>query len=192
MMPIYDERVQKSNNALPNVLKLPYSEARKYIAKTDIFPIANQAVCYHRNFFSEFGFCDEDYILIEDTTLANRLLKVSDRVSYIDEYTVKHRSKVGISTSRELFAPHRILYYQDCITYAIKEIDGNADLFSFLYRKESIRISQFVYDMSSAKSKSKSKIQLFLIMLRYVDTIIYYMVVNNKKFINRIKDRVFG
>lgn len=192
MAPIFDERVKKSNDALPKVLKMPYIEARRYIAKIDIFPIANQAVCYKRDFFEEFGFCDEDYFLIEDTTLANRLLKMANKVSFIDEYTVNHRSKVGISTSRELFAPHRLLYYKDCATYALKEIDSHPELFSFIYRKENVRISKFVYDMALAKSRNKNRFQLFGIMMHYIDTMIYYILFNNKKFFNRIKTRIIG
>ncbi len=192
MNPIADERMEKSNAALQQVLTMDYIEARRYIAKKDIFPIANQAVCYHRQFFEEQGFCNEDYCLIEDTILANRLLFISKKVSYLDDYTVNHRSKVGISTSRELFAPRRILYYKDCVTYAIQEIDHHPELFGCLYRKENVRVSKFVYEMALAKSRKKSGLALVGISLKYIDTMIYYVAVNNKKFIRRIKTRILG
>ncbi len=190
MKPIFDARVSKSNDAIRKVLRMDYKDARKYIARKDIFPIANQATCYRREFFVKTGFCDESYFLIEDITLANRLIENSKNVSFIDEYTVNHRGKVGISTSKELFAPRRLLYYKDCITYAEKDINKHSDIFSPIYRIEQLRLSKFVYAMALAKSKNANKIQLFLIMLGYVDTMIYYIFTNTRKFINRMKERV--
>ncbi|MCR5202178.1 MAG: glycosyltransferase family 2 protein [Lachnospiraceae bacterium] len=70
MNPIKDERVDKSNKYMPNILKMDYDKARKTIFKNDIFPIAIQAVCYRREFFVKNGLCDEDYVLIDDSPSA--------------------------------------------------------------------------------------------------------------------------
>lgn len=191
MRSIIDPRVEKSNAALKNVLKMDYVEGRRYIAKKDIFPIANQAVCYRREFFEEGGFCDEKYFLIEDIALANRLLEINNRLSFFDGYSVKHRAKVGISTSRELFAPRRLLYYKDCITYAECDIATHPEIFGKVYRTEQVRLSRFVYDMAKAKKDGKRFSQQFLIMLSYADTMIYYVLTNTRKFLRRMKERIF-
>ncbi|EGP5210766.1 hypothetical protein EH320_12075, partial [Enterococcus faecium] len=190
MQPIFDPRVERSNKALSKVLMMSYVEGRRYISKKDIFPIANQAVCYRRNFFIEGGFCDEKYFLIEDISLANRLLEMNDRISYFDNYSVRHREKVGISTSRELFAPRRLLYYSDCITYAECDIAMHPEIFGKIYRIEQVRLSRFVYDMAKAKADGKSIGKQLCIMMSYVDTMLYYVLTNTRKFLRRMKDRL--
>lgn len=189
MQPIADERVDRSNADLPTVLKMDYKNARKYIAKRDIFPIAIQAVCYHRNFFLKKGFCDESYILIDDASSALMLLQEAKYVTYMDEYTVNHRAKVGISSSREFFAPRRLLYYKDCVTFAEKEIDSYPEIFGYVYRKENVRINKFVYEMAKAKFESRNKLYLAIIIIKYIDAIFYYILTNTRKFIKRIIER---
>ncbi|WP_040213532.1 glycosyltransferase family 2 protein [Clostridium polynesiense] len=189
MNSLYDPRVEKSNNALEKVLHMDYISGRRYIAKKDIFPIANQAVCYRRDFFADGGFCDEKYVLIEDIALANRLLAANKKLSFFNDYSVKHRAKVGISTSRELFAPRRLLYYQDCITYAQLDIAKHPEIYGKIYCTEQVRLSKFVYDMAKAKEDGKSVIKQAGIMLTYVDTIFYYVLTNTRKFLRRMKER---
>lgn len=192
MEPIYDERVERSNSDLRKVLQMEYTAARRYIANRDIFPIANQAVCYHRKFFEKKGFCDEDFILIEDISLALKILSEAENASFMDVFTVNHRAKVGISTSRELFAPRRLLYYHDCITFALKEIDSHPEIYGFVYRKENLRVSTLIYKLAKAKKEEKGLLSLFFIGIQYLDTIIYYIVSNPKKFFRRIKERILG
>ena len=190
MEPIYDSRVERSNKGLPVVLSMDYKSARKYISKQDIFPIAIQAVCYKRSFFERNGFCDEDYVLIDDAPSALMILKESKNISYMDAYTVNHRAKVGISSSRELFAARRLLYYKDCVKYAKKEVDAYPDIYNFLYRKENVRINEFVYKAAKIKADKKSSINIGLLGIMYIDAIIYYICANPKKFIARIMDRI--
>lgn len=192
MRPIADERVERSNLDLPIVLNMEYKEARKYITKRDIFPIAIQAVCYHHNFFLQNGFCDKDYTLIDDAASALMILKEAKKVSYMNEYTVNHRSKVGISSSKELFAARRLLYYKDCVTFAEKEIDKRPDIYGCVYRKENVRINKFVYEAAKLKSEGKGLIFVLLLAIEYIDAIIYYIAINPKKFIRRIRDRLFS
>lgn len=190
MHPIFDERVEKSNNALHTVLNMGYVEARRYITKKDIFPIAIQAVCYHRDFFVKNGFCDEDYLVIEDAFLALVVLKNAKNVIDMNEYTVKHRASVGISTSQELFATRRILYYRDCLTYAKKEVDNFPEIYGFLYRKENLRFNKFVYTVVKKKCEGKGNFSVILTSIYYFDAIIYYIFNNPKKFYSRIKERI--
>lgn len=191
MEPISDDRVEKSNACLPLVLNMNYLEARKYISKHDIFPIAIQAVCYHRNFFMKKGLCDEDYIVIDDAPSAIRILEEAKNVVYINLFTVNHRAKVGISSSRELFAARRLSYYKDCVTYAEKEIFNRPDIYGAIYRKESLRINKFVYEIAKAKKEGKGLGTLFAIALVYLDAIFYYVFWHPKKFAKRIVDRFF-
>lgn len=189
MEPIRDERVERSNEAISTVLSMDYVSARRFITNNDIFPLANQAMCYKREFFISGGLCDEDYILIEDSALALRVIKGANSVSFLNMNTVNHRAKVGISTSRELFAPRRLLYYADCITYSKKEISAYPEIYGWFYRIEHLRTSKFVYEVALAKKNGKTRIMPILIGIKYIDAVIYYALKNTKKLNNRLKDR---
>ena len=189
MNPIKDARTERSNEAIHTVLNMDYIEARKYITNHDIFPLVNQAMCYKREFFLNDGLCDEDYILIEDSPLALRILKNSMNVSELNMITVNHRAKVGISTSRELFSPRRVLYYQDCVTYSKKEVYNQPDIYSWLFRIEHLRTSEFVLKMAQSKKEKKGLLHRGAICVGYFDTIIYYTITHFTKLINRMRDR---
>ena len=192
MIPIRDERAEKSNESIHKVLNLGYVDARRYITTNDIFPIVNQAMCYKKEFFIDGGLCDEDYILIEDSPLSLRVIKLSERVSELDEFTVNHRAKVGISTSRELFSPKRVLYYADCMTYSRKEVLCHPEIYGWLYRNEHLRTSTFVYKMAMAKKNNRSLFSRCLICVNYCDTIVYYSCTHFGKLVSRLKDRFFS
>ena len=191
MVPIKDERVDRSNEDLPKVLKMDYIEARKYIKKRDIFPIAIQAICYKRDFFVRNGFCDEDYILIDDSPSVLKILMEIPRIHYMDEYTVNHRSNVGISTSKEFFAPRRLLYYKDCVTYCKKEICTHPEIYGKFRSVETLRLNEFIYNMALAKKEGKNDVQKLIIGLKYFDSILYYVLSNPQKFKKRVIHR-FG
>lgn len=137
-----------------------------------------------RLFSEKYGLCDEDYYLIEDITLLNRILKESRKVVAYNEYTVKHRAKGGISSSREMFSPRRLLYYKDCITYAKKDVDKNPEIYTWLFRKDNIRIHEFVYKMTKAKANNKAL--MLLIIVGYIDSVIYYSCTRPLKLLKRI------
>lgn len=192
MEPIAAERFDRSNEDLPKVLNMGFVEARKYITKRDIFPIANQACCYRSSFFEDGGLCDEQYYLIEDVSLANRVLALENKAVYIDCVTVNHRAKGGISTSRELFSPRRLLYYKDCVTYAENFTAKHPEIYSYIYRKQSVKLSRYIYKMAEAKSKGASRIKLVIITAANVDTVLYYAFNNKKKLYRRLKERIQG
>lgn len=190
MRTIFDERISRSNESLPLIMQMNYPSALKFISKNDIFPIAIQALCYRRLFFELYGMCDEDYILIDDSPSVIKILKNIKKASFLNIITVNHRSKVGISSSKEMFAPHRLQYYKDCITYSKKEIDAHPELYSWIYRKESIRINTFVYKV--AKAKKENRIIIPFLVILYSDTIIYYALTRPRKLIKRIIERIIS
>ena len=189
MKPIYDKRFDESNKSQNLVLNMDYVTALKYISKHDIFPIANQSVCYHRSFFIETGLCDEDFILIEDSELGKRLLKYSHRVSRLEYFTVNHRAKVGISSSKELFCPKRILYYKDCVTSSKKSLEEMKNTSGCINRIERLRVNEFVYNMALSKCDGKGTMKRIGICITYIDAIVYYSFTNTKKLIKRLKYR---
>lgn len=188
--PIYDHRVQRSNEAISKVLSMNYNQSRKYIFKNDIFPIAVQATTFRRNFFVQEGLCDEKYKLTEDVSIVLKLLKNHTHVLFLNEYCVNHRSEVGISaSSRELFSPKRIQYYQDCVTYAEQEIGTHPDVYGTIASCEVPKINRLVLEMSLSKREGKTCRSRLSILVRNLDAILYYTLNHPTKLAKRIVNR---
>lgn len=187
MVPVEDSRIDRSNRSIPEILRLNYDDARRYMSKKDIFPIAVQATCFRSDFFEQFGLCDERYKVLDDSPTVLRLLKCSPNVGYIDEYVVKHRSNVGVSSSRGLFAPRRIIYYEDCVLYARNEIKANPKVYGRIRSFESPRVNSFVLDMACHNRDHDSSLPRVITCLKYLDAIMYYGLTNTRKLFNRLK-----
>lgn len=186
MNPIIDVRVEKSNKAIQKVLSMDYDEARKYIAKNDIFPIAVQAMCFKWRFFEINGFCDEKYVVIDDSPTVLKVLKCHKNIGFVDRFSVNHRSDVGISTSKELFAPRRLKYYLDCVTYGEEEIKPNPKVYGRIYSAAIPQVNKYVYEMALSKSKSEKNVHRLILTIKYSGALCYYFLLNVKKVINRI------
>jgi len=185
MTPIYDSRVVKGNEALKLLFELEYNKARRYITREDIFPIVTQAICFSKRFFKIYGYYDEQYAVLDDSLLALKVLQCSKNVRVIDKVCVNHRSNVGISTSRDFFSPRRLLYYHDCAIYAENEIAPLKEIYGFVFRFETPRISWFQYYMCLSKSNHESLSKRVLIICKYFDSVIYYAVTRPLQLVRR-------
>ncbi|OKY52289.1 hypothetical protein BSR42_13730 [Megasphaera cerevisiae] len=188
MNPISDERVEKSNIELPNILKMDAVLAKKYIYKKDIFPIAIQATCFRRIFFEKYGKCDEHYVVLDDSLTVLKMLDCYPNIGYVNDYCVNHRSKVGVSSSRELFSPRRILYYKDCVTYAEREIKNHPEIYGRIYCFEAPRINRYVLEMTKCKDKNLFFVFQVITSVCYIDVILYYSLTRTKKLIKRLRE----
>lgn len=187
MNPIKDERVEKSNANIANVLRMNYDRARKYIAQNDIFPIAVQATIFTREYYEKNGGCDEDYLVIDDSPTVLKILQNHKRFSFLDIFSVKHRSNVGISTSREMFSPKRMKYYRDCMTYDRKEIRPNPAIYGKSYSIFMPEVNQYVYEMAREKANGDNNAKLVFLTLKHSPALVYYFVHNSKKVIRRVR-----
>lgn len=186
MNPIFDERVEKSNRAIPLVLRMEYDESRRHIHKNGLFPIVIQATCFKRDFFLQWGLCDESYRVLDDSPVILKLLRSNKNVLYIDKLCVNHRSDVGISMSKEMFSPNRLAYYEDCVTYAEQEIRNNPHVYGYVGSIEIPRVNKLVRDMALSKRRSKSSFTRVIIFFKYFDAILYYSTTNTRKLIRRV------
>ena len=88
-----------------------------------------------------------------------------------------------------MFSPRRLLYYKDCITYAKKDVDKSPEIYSWLFRKENIRIYEFVYQMIKAK-KNKNILCMLLLVVGYMDAIVYYGCTRPHKLLKKIFESI--
>lgn len=185
MNSVYDFRVEKSNKSIQKVLNMSYNESRKFIVEEDIFPIATQATIFRQSFFSDNGYCDEEYIVIDDASTALKILKNHKKFAFLDMFSVNHRSDVGISTSKEIFSVRRLKYYKDCVTYANKEFKINSQVYGKLYSYFIPLVNEYVYKMALVKSQNKRSLKFAILTVKYCPSLIYYLAKNYKKVTRR-------
>jgi len=185
MEPVIDQRIEKSNLALPKVLQMNYDESRKYIYREKIFPISVQAVCFRRNFFKEFGLCDEEYFLIDDLPIILKLLRCSPNVGYTDIFCVNHRSNVGVSKSQELFAAKQLIYFRDCVLYSRNEICAYPNIYGKHSGRFNLRASMFAYEIALSKSKKSGVFSRLLIAFRFIDVVFFTIIRHSIRYINK-------
>lgn len=187
--PIFNPRIDSGNQMLMRIFDMDYVEARKEMNARNLFPIANQASCFRKEFFDKYGLCDERYRVVEDAELALRVLEHKNEAVALDKICVYHRQKGGISTSKKMFEPRRLAYYHDFVIFSeIQSID-HPEVFSFISRIEIPRISKYVYEMAKEKSGNTSMMKMLLISLKYIDAILFYVVSKPKRLLTRIKER---
>lgn len=184
--PIDDRRTEKSNNALPMILKMSYPDSKKYIEQHNLFPITTQAICFKREFFDAGGAFDEDYVLIEDIPMVFRILKNLDKVVYIDKICVNHRGDVGVSSKLVFFDIAKKKYYFDMLKIYEKEFEP--ELFGDLYVKEMVRFYKFACDMIDARNgKNNQLFNVAYLFLKYGDAVLYYVVKKHRQLFIKIK-----
>lgn len=189
LQPVANDRIDNGNILLSHIFDMDYVAARKEMNKKNLFPIANQATCFRKEFFEKYGLCDEKYRVVEDAELALRILEHKSEAMVVDKVCVLHRQKGGISTSRIMFEPRRLSYYEDFVTFSKIQSETHPEVFDFVSRFEIPRVNKFIYEMALAKSKQKNDFQKLGIIIRYCDAILYYMVSKPKRLLQRIKDR---
>lgn len=84
-----------------------------YLVRKGQKALATQAICFRKDFFDRNGLYNEEFRLIEDLPMAIRIADSGEPFGYISLPCVKHRGRVGVSTSNEAFDVHRIQYYED-------------------------------------------------------------------------------
>lgn len=188
--PIFNQRIEDGNEMLLRVLNMNYVDARKEMNKRNIFPIANQASCFKKDFFDKYGLCDERYRVVEDAELALRILEHRDEATVIDKVCVYHRQKGGISTSRNMFEPRRLAYYHDFVVFSKLQSAEHPEVFSKIERIEIPRINTFIYEMAKEKSTKNSSLKKCVIVIKYLDSIVYYALTKPKRLLIRIKERI--
>ena len=94
---VNSKRTVLSNKYIPIVLSMDYAKAEKLIRRCDLFPIATQACIYNRSFFDEFGLFNEEYRLIEDVDMSERIRQNKQLVMFLDIVSVCHRTCTGVS-----------------------------------------------------------------------------------------------
>ena len=94
-----------------------YDMLLKYVCRINQNALATQAICFRKTFFEKNGLYDEGFKLIEDLPMAVRIAKRHLPFGYLNYPCVKHRGKVGVSTSNNAFDKKRITYYEDLEKY---------------------------------------------------------------------------
>lgn len=161
----------------------------KYICRKNQNALATQALCFRKSFFDNYGLYDERFFLIEDLPMAIKIVQNEIGFGYINYSCVKHRGKVGVSSSITPFEKKRIKYYEDMERYfrlyllPIKNKIGRVHI-AMRHKVTKFRIE---YSMMEVPS---SWLKITLIM-KYIIPLMYYSITNSNKVLNILKSRNF-
>lgn len=179
MNPIYDKYVELTNRLIIRVNELNSKSAkRRFIRKNYIFPYVTQSMCFRRRFFDEYGLYDEKYRLLEDTPMSERIIEYNICVGFVDEYVIKHRTRVGISSADIIYSNRSRAYYFDCKILAESKIESSNSLLEKISLHHQKRIASFRIKLCDCKGSRKEKI---VIVLKYFPNILLYILRNPKK-----------
>lgn len=188
MNPIYDKYVELTNQLITKVSDLNSKTAkRKFIKKNYIFPYVTQSMCFRRSFFDEYGMYDEKYRLLEDTPMLERIIEYGICVGFIDEYMIKHRTRVGISSAEIIYSKRSRAYYCDCRILAESKIELSNSLLGKLFLYHQKQIASFRIELCDSKAGRKEKIVL---VIKYFPNILFYILGNPKKAFAKIKQKI--
>ncbi len=164
--PVNEKKEDKRKKALLGKTK----KLLKYFCKKDSSLFATQALCFRKEFFSEYEKFDQRFKLIEDLPLGIRIIKQKISFGYISVPCINHRGSVGISTSSNAFDKKRLVYYNDIkmfyeeILFPIKKEVGR------IFVNMRYGIAKFRIDYTK---KEKSKLKL---VLKYFFPLCYYVL----------------
>lgn len=184
---IYDKYVELTNQLITKVGELNSKIAkRKFIRKNYIFPYVTQSMCFRRSFFDEYGLYDEKYKLLEDTPMMERIIEHGICVGFVDEYMIKHRTRVGISSAEIIYSSRSRAYYCDCKTLAESQLELENSLLERLYLRHQKQIASFRIELCDSKGGRKEKIGL---IIKYLPNIVLYILGNPKKAFSKIRQQ---
>ncbi|MPN06167.1 hypothetical protein SDC9_153423 [bioreactor metagenome] len=141
-------------------------------------------MCFRKSFFEEFGLYDEQYILIEDIPMMEKLVSNDIPIGIIDECVIIHRLNSGISSTKRLFKQSNINYYRDNQRIFFDYLQKEKNIFWKIIYNEYYLVSKYRIFMASNSSKK----QHLLVTLLYLPVLIIYSFINYKNFLNKLND----
>ena len=149
-------------------------ELLKYICRTNQNALATQSICFRHDFFDEYGLYDERFGLIEDLPMAVRIVSKEVPFGYINYPCVKHRGKVGVSTSNNAFDIKKLTYYEDLEKYFRLCLIPIKNKIGRIYVTMRHKVAEFRIEYCTLDSGNKiGKIQL---IIKYALPLAYYSI----------------
>lgn len=187
MNPIEDVRVDETNKMLEMIFSMKGEEAFAYYLHNGYSPLVTQATCFRKQFFEVYGLYDERFFLIEDAPMGARIILNEIPTGVQKEYVVKHRTDVGVSSTKEVFSVRQIRYYQDVAKYAEIYMLPNKAILGRKFAEMKYSISKFRVDYCMVKINKGSTIKKIMVIIKNIKAIIYYIIQSPQKAKGKIK-----
>lgn len=178
---IEETRTEDTNASLSKIYSMPPKEAFRFYQFKGYSPFVTQAVCFRIEFFHKYGMFDEDFYLMEDAPMGAQLILKGIPVGVQQQYVVKHRTNIGISANDDYFSIRKIKYYEDRVIYCKKFIVPNIDLLGKKRVNMAYGISRFRLELAIAKKEKRSLFYNSLIGIKYLYSIILYIIMRSEK-----------
>lgn len=157
----------------------------RYIVKDNPKALSTQAMCFRAQFFKEEGLYDDEFLLIEDLPMAVKIVEHEKRIGYINKPCVKHRGKVGVSTSNNAFNKGKIKYYKDLEKYYRLSLKPVEDAVGKTYVDMRHKVCQFRIEyckLDGSDRAGKAKL-----IAKYSVPLMYYMATRSGRVLFYLK-----
>lgn len=181
--PAYTRGACMANELQSKVYKMDKEKRLKYCFKHRIFPYATQTMCFRMAFIEIYGFYDERFSLIEDISMANRLVDNDVDIGVIGECVIVHRINSGVSATRKLFRASGFRYYEDNKLLFYESYSKEKNLWWKLVYYNHYKIASYRIAMAG----NDNKLSRFGQTVRYIPSLILYSLINYDIFLQKIK-----
>ena len=183
---IYDSRIDETNKILEELLKLPGREAFRTYLHKGFSPFVTQAMCYRKSFFDKYTYFDERFLLIEDSPMGAYIFLNEVPIALQKEFSVRHRTNVGVSAENEMFSTKRLKYYKDVLKYTELFIVPNVELLGNKYVNSRYNITKFRVEYCEAKCCDSSFTKKAMIIIKNSKAIMYFFLLYPKKVLKKM------
>lgn len=170
----YDQSLKKFLQRSPDKNKLKLfnnmDELFKELCRRNF--IAGACTSFSRELFEKYGYLDESYTFLNDYPQFLKLVRLGERIYFIDATIIKYRLG-GISTGKAI----NPAFEEDANLVLKKEILPYPEkIGKRLYREK-------VYDY---RRRTEKKSQLFLLSIQYIDAVMFKIMARVKSYIKNL------
>ena len=174
----------EANRQKEYVYSLPKDQRLKYCFRKRIFPYATQSFCFRKRFFDEYGLFNEEYLLIEDSPMAHKIVDLDLEIGIVKKPVYVHRLGSGISSAKKVFVSDGIRYYQDYAKSYKHSYESEKSLKWKIIYIIYYRIQLFRIEMAS----NNNDVRRIIIIVKYLPSLVLYSVINKDIFFSKLKD----
>lgn len=164
-------------------------EMLRYFCRKNSSFIATQAICFRKTFFEKYGVYDERFKLIEDLSMAVRIISEGVPFGYQEFPCVNHRGSVGVSTSSNPFEVSKMLYYQDLLSYYDLVLLPFRNTVGKMFVDMRRALIAFRIEFSQMNSENSTNTSRAKLVVKNIVPICYYAFCKFGRFLNYIKHR---
>lgn len=188
--PVADISNELTNKYYGDILSRISNDTVSYLWKRNINILSTQSCCFSKDYFTEYGLYDENYMLLEDLPMMIRIVKSGIKVGFLESYVVKHRQGAGVSSSRRLISASSYKYYCDMLNFIKSDLKEYRNSIGIVNYRNRLKIYQFRVDYAHLIIQKESNYKKNGIIIRNLNSLAYYTIKRGvRSFMNKLNLR---